>query len=171
MLIINFYPDSDKKELTEAVEEYKKIWLDEADKIVESIKKVSGLSFVEKEINAIVFEGRPHSPPLSLKASYPHATKKASLIHELCHRLLDGNGLSLPRGQNSSLEHKNLDLILYDIWADLYGQQFADKQVALESKRVQLYKDAWDYALSFTKDERKSEFKKHKFRSSLETLS
>jgi len=160
MLKINFYPDSDKKGLIEAVEGYKKIWLDEAEKIVESIKKVSGLSFVEKEINAVVFEGRSGSSPLCLRASYSYATKKASLVHELCHRLLDGNGLGLPRGQNSSLEHKHLDLVLYDIWIDLYGQLFANEQIAIESNKVQLYKEAWDYALAFTKEERKIEFKK-----------
>ena len=42
----------------------------------------------------------------------------------------------------------------------LYGQDFADAQVAVERKRLRMYPAAWDFALSFTKDQRAAEWKK-----------
>ena len=58
----------------------------------------------------------------------------------------------------SSLEnHKNLDLCLYDIIVDLYGKNFADIVIGVESKHT-LYKEAWDWALSFSEEERRKKF-------------
>lgn len=64
--------------------------------------------------------------------------------------------LDLPvKGDELSLGlHKQIDLPLYDIWADLYGQKFADDQVKIESARTLRYKEAWDWALGMPRNER-----------------
>src|SRR5687768_8545378 len=121
---ITFYPDSDDQKLITATEEYKKIWVQDGKRIIVVIEKVSGLKFKESFINAIVYEGISNSHPLALRSSYDVAIKKGTLIHELLHRLLVGNKVHIDSNSsnNVSLEvHKVLDLILYDIWIELFG--------------------------------------------------
>lgn len=167
MLKINFYPDSDRedrlKTTEKGVKEYKKIWKQEGEKIVKTIEKVSGLKFKEKTINSVVYVGSlpSRSIPLSLKADYSLERKKGILIHELCHRLMSGNKIWFDiKKRNFSLEvHKAIYLILYDIWLNLYGKNFAKANLDYESKSA-LYKKAWEWALSFNKEERSKRFRK-----------
>lgn len=95
MLQINFYPESDKKEFIKAAKEYQKIWDKEGKKIIKTIEKISGFKFKTKFINAVTFEGVSYSLPLRLTSSYPLKFKRATLIHELCHRLLVDNGVKI----------------------------------------------------------------------------
>ena len=162
MLQIKFYPDSDRENVTQAIQEYQQIWENEGPKFVEVIEKTSGLKFVESFINVIVFEGPSRSRPLCLRASYDVETKKATLIHELCHRLFIGNKITKRQDINDSTElvsHKNINLILYDIWVELFGRKVADHQVQVESVRQPFYKDAWVWTLSITAEERKVKLK------------
>ncbi|KPV63354.1 MAG: acetyltransferase [Candidatus Bathyarchaeota archaeon BA1] len=161
MLAIKFYPESDKPEFIQAAQEYQDIWNKEGKRIVDVIEKTSGLKFVEKSINALVFEGRSCSYPLLLRESYPKEVKKAMLIHELCHRLLSGNNVKIEAKDSTkkSLEvHKAINLILYDIWAELYGRSFADRMVEKESKLAIVYRKAWKWALSFNKEDGAKKF-------------
>lgn len=159
MLKITFYPESDKAEFIKAAKEYQDIWDSEGEKIIETMERISGLRFVEKFINAIVYEWISFSFPLRLRASYPLDIKKATLIHELGHRLLAGNKIT-KKGKNfRALEiHKPLYLILYDIWVNLYGEDFAKKNVKIESERHEDYKEAWEWVLSFDKETRTKKF-------------
>ncbi len=163
MLKITFFPDSDKQEFVDATKHYQQIWDKEGKKIVRVIEKVSNLKFTEKIINAVVLEGGASlSHPLGLRASYPLEVKKATLIHELCHRLMTGNNIKFRFESfvNRPVEiHKILNLILYDIWVKLYGKDFADRNVEVERQRAQIFKGAWDLALGFEKHERKRRFK------------
>lgn len=153
MIEIKFYPDSDKPEFIEAAETYQQIWDSDSKRIIDTIEKVSGLRFQETLINAVVFEGTSHSHPLCLRASYPDKIKKGTLIHELCHRIIH------PMISERTPElHKIIFLILYDIWLGLYGKEFADKNVEVESKRGEIYKEAWRWILSFDKETRKKKF-------------
>lgn len=124
------------------------------------MRRTSGLTFVEKKINAIVFEGVSHSYPLSLRASYEPDEKLATLVHELCHRLAFANRVRVPENsENGSLAtHKQINLILYDVWATLEDENFAKRQVEVESARMNIYKEAWDWALGFSKEERQQRF-------------
>ena len=168
MLTINFYPDSDFWDLGEAVEKYRSWWKKDASKIIKSIEGVSGLKFRETYINAVVFRARfsSQSFPLSLRADVDDTLKVAILIHELCHRLVVGNGVKLLKlgiktEEGRILErHKVVDLILYDIWVDLYGKKFADKAVLAEanSQKTNVYKKAWKWALSMSMGERQKLF-------------
>ena len=142
MLNINFLPDSDREDLSvqinKGVEEYAKIWERDGGQIIKAFENISGLKFQEKEINAIVYVSilNARSFPLSLKADLKTDIKKGLLIHELCHRLLSGNHIRIKNinYRDFSLEvHKLLDLILYDILAEVYGKELADKMVRWES--------------------------------------
>lgn len=163
MLKINFCPESDDPKLVDSAKIYQKIWKVEGSKIVPAIERISGLKFKEKFINAIVFEGISYSHPLRIRASYPDVVKKGTLIHELCHRLLVGNKVEFNKGKNEqarSLEiHKQIYLILYDIWLELYGRDFAHYNVEAESTRGPVYKKALGWVLSFEKKTRQKKFR------------
>jgi hypothetical protein len=162
MLQITFLPEARKSGLIQAAEEYESEWTIQGSKIQGTMEEVSGLLFQTKSIEATVFEGISQSHPLKLRASYDRQTKRGCLIHELCHILIVDNAnskIKLLRGNNVNLvSHQQIYLILYDIWVDLYGEKFADEQVEVESQRSRFYQDAWHWALSKTKEERKAKF-------------
>jgi hypothetical protein len=87
--------------------------------------------------------------------------KRATLIHELGHRLLVP--IRIPKSKDLD-EHKVLFLILYDVWEQLYGKEFADRSVEVEKQRKGLYdyEAAWKWALSLSKEQRAAEFKELK---------
>jgi hypothetical protein len=159
-LKLNFSPESEK--YAEATAEYQAIWKSEGKKIVEAMESVSGLKFTDKDVQVVVYEGVSWSghreQPMKLRASYPADVKKATLIHELGHRLI--NDIRIPKSKELD-EHKVLFLILYDIWEQLYGKEFADKSVEVEKKRKGIYdyESAWKWALSLSKDQRATQFK------------
>ena len=122
-----------------------------------AIEQVSGLTFVtsawaDTAITAHVLERASssgyRSSPMAMRASYPLDTKRATVIHELGHRLQSG----LFRQEEE--EHGPLFLWIYDVWVDLYGQAFADAQVAVEKRRRGPYPKAWDDALSLDREQR-----------------
>ncbi len=167
---INFYPEYDNPEFEKAAKEYEKIWNEEGKRITSVIEIISNLKFKEKIINAVVYEYVSYSHPLSLQADVPTELKTTTLAHELCHRLLIGNGVKPKTNwddSNHRLElHKLLDLILYDILVDVFGKGIADKEIEYEislwtGKDISPYKIAWDWALSMTREERQKEFKKY----------
>ena len=155
---INFTPESEK--FSKAVREYQTIWIKEGKRMIEAMEIVSRLKFKEKNITAIVYEGvswsGSGSSPMKLRASYPSDVKKATLIHELGHRLIS----DVTKTKEID-EHRALFLILYDIWVKLYGKDFADKSVDVEKKRKGLYdyESAWSWALSFSEKERALKFR------------
>ena len=167
---INFYPEQDNPEFEKAAEEYKKLWKEDGNRIVTAIEKISGLKFKEKIINAVTCDDVSYSVPLKLESNLSFENKKGSLVHELIHRLIVGNNLKFDfsyEDPNWNAEvHKQVDLILYDIWVELYGEKSAKRQIEYEisiwnGKGVSPYKIAWDFALSMTKEQRKKEFKKY----------
>jgi hypothetical protein len=161
-LKINFLPDSDLADYSAAIDEYKKLWKKEGEKIVKAIEKISNLKFQETEINAIVYFGilPSRSRPLCLTVKDSKERRLSILIHELGHRIISGN---IRRRKTKSIPmdaHKLLDLILYDIWVELYGRKFADNAVEWEKRIPRAeYKEAWEWALYFNKEERAKRFK------------
>jgi len=144
----------------QATTEYQEIWNREGKRIIEAMERVSGVGFTERQVGAIVYEGVSWSgfgnKPMKLRASYPLDVKKATLVHELGHRLL----VNVPKTKEVD-EHRVLFLVLYDIWESLYGRDFADRMVEVEKKRKGLYdyESAWKWALSMSKEERAAKFK------------
>jgi hypothetical protein len=142
-------------EHAEAAGEYRRLWQTEGPRIVAAMEAATGLVFPAARVDAIVSEGRPMASfdgrTIRLRASYSPAYKKATLAHELGHRL----AFTLPR--NSGLDdHRLLYLFLYDVWTDLYGQAFADRMVSIERRIGPGYESAWSWALAMSREERQA---------------
>jgi hypothetical protein len=158
-LRLNFTPESEK--FNEATKQYQSIWEAEGRRMAEAMEQVSGLKFQETDIQVIVYEGVSYSGfgdrPMRLRASYPEGVKKATLVHELGHRL----NTQLRSRSKELDEHRVLFLYLYDVWTKLYGKSFADEMVEVEKKRKGLYDygSAWVWALSLSEGERAAKFK------------
>ena len=164
-LSMTFVPSA--PEFVDAANEYTELWSTEGARIIESMERISEVRFTETAVKAIIYEGISKSGrgaiPMRLRASYSPDTKKATLIHELGHRLLQ----EIPNTYEVS-EHKKLFLMLYDVWVDLYGMRFANEQVEVERKRKGVYPEAWDWALSLTKSERRAKLAELRARKSIE---
>ncbi len=50
-----------------------------------------------------------------------------------------------------------LYLFLYDVWHELYGKDFADRMVEVESERSDMYKNAWAQALNLSFNQRQEQ--------------
>jgi hypothetical protein len=116
-----------------ATDEYRAIWAKEGPRIVAAMERISGLRFEKGPVPASIYEGtsfsgEPGGRPMMLRASYPEATKRGTLVHELGHRI--AFDVKVPFDH-----HEVIDLFVYDVWVDLWGQAFADDQIAVESQR------------------------------------
>lgn len=143
-----------------AIEEYSSIWAWENDNMVRTIEKISGIRFRSTCLLAEVIDGKSQSHPLKLRFDYDFEVKKVALVHEMCHILLKENSLKAkPYKGNLSLGiHMIIDLILFDILIEIWGEEFAKKAVEIESSRSNVYKNAWDWALSLDSTERRGKF-------------
>src|SRR5262245_5693146 len=143
---IDFEPDSGK--FAEATEEYREIWRTEGGRISAALEQATGLHLEAGPISAIVFGGVSSSGypqyPMYMRADLAFDTKRATLVHELAHRLISG---LVPRNLE---DHPVIFLFVYDVWVKLWGQEFADEQVAVESERRGRYdyESAWRDALA-----------------------
>jgi hypothetical protein len=153
---ITFAPQIKNADFEVAVQEYRRIWADEGERIIEMMEQVTKLKFPERSIKAEIYEGPSRSgrgrTPMRLRASYSPDVKKGTLVHELGHRM---NSQLRTRPKDLD-EHRLLFLYLYDLWQNLYGQEFADREVAFEKtlKGLYDYEAAWNWALAMTKEER-----------------
>jgi hypothetical protein len=143
-LRLTFIPQSDT--FATAARDYTQLWSAEGERIVRAMESVSGLTFRDTAVTVIVYEGISMSgfrdTPMRMRASYSPDTKKATLVHELGHRLQSG------LFRRDEEEHGPLFLWLYDVWVQLYGREFADAQVEIEKQRRGPYPDAWNTALA-----------------------
>ena len=143
-----------------AAEDYRRIWGDEGDRVIRAMEQLTRLEFPEKAVAAEIYEGPSFSGrgslPMRLRASYPFEIKKGTLVHEMGHRM---NG-QLRRRPRELDEHRLLFLYLYDLWTQLYGKEFADREVAFERtlKGLYDYDAAWTWALAMTPQQRAAMF-------------
>lgn len=137
-----------------ATEEYRDIWAKEGTRIVAAMERATGLRFEHGPIEVSVYEGTSYSGerggrPMLLRASYPTETKRATLVHELAHRL----AADVPfKGDH----HELIFLFVYDVWIELWGQRFADEQVRVEALRKGIvdYESTWKKILALPAAER-----------------
>jgi hypothetical protein len=133
---------------SEPVKQYEAIWESEGERIVNALEAATGLRLEAGPIRAIVCECVSFSgyreTPMQLRASYPDATKRGTLVHELSHRLISDVA------PESIDQHQVIFLFVYDVWVELWGKEFADGQVVVESGRRGLYdyESAWREALA-----------------------
>lgn len=152
---ITFVPQADS--FATAAQSYERLWAADGPRVVATMERVSGLSFAtpsygDTAIVAQVLEQPSYSgyrdAPMRLRASYAPDTKRATLVHELGHRL---QGALFGASEE---EHVPLFYWLYDVWVALYGRPFADAQVLVERGRGGVYPAAWDSALTLTAEQR-----------------
>ena len=150
---IDFEPESSR--FSAAAKEYQEIWDTEGARITAALAEATGLEVESGPIRATVYDGISNSGykeriPMRMRASYPPDTKRATLVHELAHRLISDYV-----GKNED-DHPVIFLFVYDVWVKLWGQEFADAQVAVEGKRTGHYDyaGAWRDALALGYDGR-----------------
>ena len=149
---INFEPESPR--FAAATQEYQEIWRTDGERISAALEKATGLKMEAGPIRSIVYEGISNSGykriPMKMRASYPPDTKRATLVHELAHRLI--SDFTSKDGE----DHPIIFLFVYDVWVELWGKQFADEQVAVEGQRTGVYDyaGAWRDALALGPQER-----------------
>lgn len=140
-----------------AADEYRRLWETEGLRMIAALERATGLAFPAEPIDIIV----GNSPPMTsydgrtirLRAGYSTLYKRATLVHELGHRL----ALTL-HGTVGLDDHRLLYLFLYDVWTDLYGRDFADRMVRIE-RRIPGpgdYDAAWSWALGMSRDQRQA---------------
>jgi hypothetical protein len=137
-----------------AAEEYRRIWADEGARIAAAFEKFTRLQMEQGPIRAIVFNGVSSSGypgwPMRMRADLASDTKRATLVHELAHRLIS------PITPRRFDDHPIIFLFVYDVWIELWGKEFADAQVRVESSRRGRYdyEGAWREALALGADGR-----------------
>lgn len=157
---ITFSPEEKTPAFNAAVDEYRAIWSVEGSRIIDGMEKISTLRFPEKSVKVQIYEGPSFSgrggAPMRLRASYQPEEKKGTLVHELGHRM---NAQLRVRPQDLD-EHRLLFLYLYDLYVDLYGKEFADKEVAFGKtlKGLYDYEGAWNWAMAMSREERLAKF-------------
>ena len=157
-LTINFCPESDKQDFSQAISEYVQIWQEDGEKIVNALEKHTGLQFQESYIDAFVIDGASWSHPMKLRYSLTFDQKKYVLIHELGHRILYKRVAGM--GEVSSLaRHKFLFLVLGAVIKELYGDTFLTDAVARDCGLQEKFKLAWDWAFGFSDEEKQRIFK------------
>ncbi|MDE0003328.1 MAG: hypothetical protein OXQ29_11595, partial [Rhodospirillaceae bacterium] len=112
------------------------------------------LPFSEPSVTAIVDYAVSHSGgpgyPMRLRGSYAPDVKQATLVHELGHRHL----WQLAERLEGVDGHMTLYLILDRVWADVWGEEFADDRIQYESNWGDDYAAAWAWAQSLGSEER-----------------
>ena len=157
---VTFSPEEKTPAFNAAVDEYRAIWAAEGNRIIEGMEQISKLKFPEKSVKAHIYEGPSFSgrggAPMRLRASYQPDEKKGTLVHELGHRM----NAQLSMRPSDLDEHRLLFLYLYDLYVDLYGKEFADKEVAFGRtlKGLYDYDAAWNWAMGMSREERLGKF-------------
>jgi hypothetical protein len=131
-----------------ATDEYRRIWAEDGARIAAAFEKMTGLEMEPGPIRTFVYDGISSSGypgwPMRMRADLSSDTKRATLVHELAHRLISP---LVPRRFD---DHPVIFLFVYDVWVELWGKRFADAQVAVESERRGRYdyEGAWRDALA-----------------------
>ena len=139
-----------------AARAYRSIWEQDGARIVAALEARTCMRFPEPSVAALVGDDVSHSGgpehPMGLRASYDVDVKRATLVHELAHRHL----WQLTQRLDDVDGHRTLYLILEDVWADVWGEDFAAERVRGETswQASYDYAAAWDWARKLTLDQR-----------------
>ena len=136
---------------------YRERWEEEGERIAAALERAAGVPFPDQPIEVLVRDGAPMTSmdgrTIRLRAGYPINVWRATMTHELGHRL------AITLGRRAGIDdHRALYLFYYDAMVDLYGREFADGVVYME-RRIPGpydYDAAWTWALSMTREERQA---------------
>jgi len=140
-----------------AAGDYRRLWCSEGPRSVAALERVTGFPFPAAPIEIFVANAAPMTAfdgrSIWLKASYPEYYKRATLVHELGHRL----AFTMQRPAELD-DHRLLNLFLFDVWSELYGADFAQRMVTIERRIPGSYSygAAWDWALGMTREQRQA---------------
>jgi len=133
---------------------YRAIWAEYGERIIAALERRTCLPSAEPYVSATVAEAVSNSGgpehAMRLRASYRRAVKQSTLVHELGHRHL----WQLEERLEDIDGHMTLYLILDRVWADVWGEEFADERVLGEAEWDEDYEAAWAWAQSLGADER-----------------
>jgi hypothetical protein len=135
---------------------YRAIWDEFGGRIVAAFESVTCLPFAESIVPAVVAEDVSHSGgpehAMQLRASYVRAVKQSTLVHELGHRHL----WQLAQRLDGVDGHMTLYLVLDRVWAQVWGEKYAEERIRGESgwRATYDYAAAWTWARSLTREER-----------------
>lgn len=142
--------------------EYEALWLAYGEKIQQAFKTITGLSFREEIIEAIVgdyksnFAGHSLSEPMLFRFSVRH--KLGTILHELAHRFL----LEYQFQYTGIVEndHELIDLFLYDIIQEAFGEGAAKERLNYELTFPETeIPQAWDKIMKYSKLKRQELWK------------
>ncbi|MES2216067.1 MAG: hypothetical protein V4481_02115 [Patescibacteria group bacterium] len=152
---ITFLPYSNELDYSQAIKEFEEIWATYGEKIIQGWENSTGFKYRETEMNALVYNGISHAPPLALRYNVELDRKKSTLVHELGHCLLNRR----LKATDTETVHKILFLPLFDLFKEIFGEQFLKETIEWDSKLHPKYKMAWEFAGSFqNKEERLGKF-------------
>ncbi len=163
-------------EKTLAAARYSKFWDDNKVEILNSFYMHTGLKFKQRRITVHIREdGRSfagsNTAPMDLSMTWNTKDEIGlTLIHELSHRLIIGNGIEPSTNSKHGDErynyyvHRQLYLFLYDVYVDILGSEAADEEVRRESAPgpKKYYGKAWKWALQKDYKQRQATFKRIK---------
>jgi hypothetical protein len=135
---------------------YRAIWDEFGDRIVVAFETVTCLPFTESIVPAVVANDVSHSGgpehAMQLRATYVRAVKQSTLVHELGHRHL----WQLTERLDGVDGHMTLYLVLERVWAQVWGEKFAEERIRGESgwRADYDYAAAWTWARSLPREER-----------------
>jgi hypothetical protein len=135
---------------------YRAIWDEFGTRIVTAIETSTCLPFAETNVAALVADDVSHSGgpehPMQVRATYARRVKQATLVHELGHRHL----WQLVERLEGIDGHMTLYLILDRVWADVWGEEFAEASIAAELRWQASYDyaGAWRWARSLDREGR-----------------
>jgi hypothetical protein len=156
-LTLTFEPES--SEFDDATHAYRELWASEGQAIVRALESASGMTFPVESVIVTVMEGPSWAgrDRMGMRASYPLDTKRATLAHELGHILIGDRIPEDADGEPTLDHHDVLFLFLYEVWVELWGEDFAREQVEVESRRrgPNDYEGRWNRALSLGLDGRR----------------
>jgi len=136
---------------------YRERWHEEGARIAAALERLAGIAFPDQPIEVLIRDGAPMTSldghTIRLRGGYPINVWRATMTHELGHRL------AIMLGRRAGIDdHRALYLFYYDAMIELYGQEFADHVVSFE-RRIPGpydYDAAWSWALAMTRTERQA---------------
>jgi hypothetical protein len=173
-------PVDDSLDLLLEANQYRNLWQSNSRKLLKAFRDITGLNFQQYIITAHVFKGdrsiagRPHHPMMLAGDYRSENFKLATIVHELSHRLLGGNGLGIislglvnePDANSDfavELDHRHLYLFEYDVMRLGLGNEWGVICKRYEERDSNEINNphirAWKWAMSFSYKQRQEMLK------------